>query len=190
LSGFGMFSPTGGVTIANGAMVSPGSAVIGQQIATLSFGTPLNLGVGGTMAFDLKNAPSAVAGTDYDTVVVTGALTVSSSAGSPFIIELRSINPSTGIPGLANFNPMQAYSWTLVSAGSISGFNSADFSFNTSAFQNPLNGGTFLVGEVGSTLTLNFTPVPEPGTWALMLGGLGAVALSICRRRSGVRRTS
>jgi hypothetical protein len=184
LTGFGTFSPTGGVTVANGALVSPGSAVIGQQIATLSFGTPLIMGVGGTMVFDLKNAPSAVAGTDYDTVDVTGALSVSSTPGSPFVIELRSINPTTGIPGLASFNPMQAYSWTLVSAGSISGFNAADFSFNTSAFQNPLNGGTFLVGETGNSLTLNFTPVPEPGTWLLMLGGLGAAALSISRRRS------
>jgi PEP-CTERM motif-containing protein len=191
LAGFGTFSPTGGVSIASGSQVSPGSAVTGQWIATLSFGTPLNLGAGGAYAFDLKNAPSAVAGTDYDTVNVSGALSVSATPGSPFSIDLRSVNPGTGNLGLANFNSTQSYSWTLVSAGSISGFNSADFSINTSAFQNSLNGGSLLVGENGNSLTLNFTPVPEPGTWSLMILGVGALSVAISRRsqRTQAHRT-
>jgi hypothetical protein len=41
-----------------------------------------------------------------------------------------------------------------------------------------------VVGEIGNTLTLDFTPVPEPGTWTLMLGGLGALAAAWRRRRS------
>lgn len=188
LAGYGTFAPTGGVTIANGAVVSPGSAVTAQQIATLTFGTPLTLGAGGVLSFGLKNAPAAVAGTDYDTLVVSGALTISATAGSPFSIALTSINPTTGNPGLANFNPAQAYTWTLVTAGSIAGFSPADFSFNTSAFQNSLNGGTFLVGESGNTLTLDFTPVPEPSTWALMLGGVGAAAWVFGRRLGLARR--
>jgi len=184
LIGFGTFAPTGGVAIANGAIVSPGSALTNQQIATLTFGTPLTLGSGGVFTFDLKNGPSAVAGTDYDTVVVTGALTISATPVAPFSVALTSINPTSGNPGLANFNPTQAYSWTLVSAGSISGFSAADFSFNTSGFQNSLDGGTFLVGQSGNTLTLDFVPVPEPATWALMIGGLAVVALTVCRRAS------
>ena len=184
LTGYGTFAPTGGVAIANGAMVSPGSAVTGQQIATLTFGTPLILGGGGVFAFDLMNAPTAVAGTDYDTLVVTGALAVTATPATPFSVALTSINPATGNPGLANFNAAQAYSWTLVSAGSISGFSPADFSFSTSMFQNSLNGGTFLVGESGNTLTLDFVPVPEPSAWALILGGVGVIALSLYRRQS------
>jgi hypothetical protein len=188
LAGYGTFSPTGGVAVANGAQLSPGSSVAGQRIATLSFGTPLNFGTGGIFVFDLKNAPSAVAGTDYDTVNVSGALSVSATPGSPFAIDLRSINPVSGNLGLANFNSLQAYSWTLVSAGSISGFNTANFSIDTSAFQNSLNGGSFLVGESGNLLTLNFTPVPEPSTWVLMLGGAGSIAASIRRRFRRVTR--
>jgi len=177
LSGFGTFSPAGGTTIGNGAEVSPGSAAAGQRIATLSFGTPLTFGPAGVYAFDLKNAPGAMAGTDYDTVSVSGVLSVTSTPGSPFSIAVESIDPASGNPGLANFNPAQPYSWTLVSAGSISGFNPADFSFNTSAFQNSLGGGSFSMGQLGNSLTLNFVPVPEPGTWALLLAGVAVVAI-------------
>ena len=102
---------------------------------------------------------------------------MTSTPGSPFSIAVESIDPASGNPGLANFNPAQPYSWTLVSAGSISGFNPADFSFNTSAFQNSLGGGSFSMGQLGNSLTLNFVPVPEPGTWALLLAGVAVVAI-------------
>ena len=184
LSGFGTFSPTGGVVVGNAAQLSPGSALPGQQIATLAFGTPLTLAPDGVYAFDLKNSSAPVAGTDNDTLSVSGLLSVTATPASPFSIALESINPGSGNLGPANFNMTQSYSWTLISAGSISGFNAADFTVNTSAFQNPLGGGSFVVGEIGNTLTLDFTPVPEPGTWTLMLGGLGALAAAWRRRRS------
>jgi hypothetical protein len=35
----------------------------------------------------------------------------------------------------------------------------------------------------GPNLMLNFTPVPEPSTWALMATGLGALVAAVRRRR-------
>jgi hypothetical protein len=63
---------------------------------------------------------------------------------------------------------------------------------NTSAFSNALNSGTFSLsvtefagGSAG--LFLNFTPVPEPSTWALLIAGLGAIGFVSLRRHRDVR---
>lgn len=48
-----------------------------------------------------------------------------------------------------------------------------------------INGGTVAAGGTSriDNFTVNLTPVPEPATWALMCGGIAAVA-RIARRRS------
>jgi autotransporter-associated beta strand protein len=168
-------------TFASGAIVEPGMGYGGQYMGTLSFST-VTFGTGGIFDFNVQNDPGA-AGTDYDTLSVSGALSISATHVSPFVISVISINPLSGSPGLATFDPSHPYSWTLVSAGSISGFDPLDFSVNTGGFQNPLAGGSFTIGETGSNLTLNFTPVPEPSTWILMLSGLAAAGTGFLRRK-------
>lgn len=184
VGGTGAFAPASGVAIANGSIVRPGHTLSDyaseQFVGTLSFSS-VTLGGGGIYDFDIQNA-GGVAGTNYSTLNVSGALTLSATQGSPFQITLTSINPSTGTPGPATFDPTLAYSWTLVSAGSITGFDPTAFTFNTSGFQNPLGTGNFFVSENGNALDLNFTPVPEPSTWVLML--TGAAALGARLRRS------
>jgi hypothetical protein len=49
-----------------------------------------------------------------------------------------------------------------------------------------LAGGTITAGDFAAISgSLKVTPVPEPGTWAIMAGGLVAVALTIRRRLPG-----
>ena len=185
LSGYGTFSPTGGTTIGNGVLVSPGPSASGNYVATMSFGTPLTFGQGGAATFDIENA-SGAAGTGYDTINVTGALTVSATSGTPFTINVESINPGTGLPGLATFNMAQSYTWTLASAGSVSGFNASDFTFNVGSFANGTGGGVFSVTASGTDIFVNFTPVPEPSTWALVAAGAAMTALALWRRPARV----
>jgi hypothetical protein len=71
----------------------------------------------------------------------------------------------------------------LESATSISEFNAGFLNINVSGFLNPVNRGTFSVGKSSNDLDLNFTPVPEPSTWAMLAGGLFALGGAALRRR-------
>jgi len=155
---------------------------------TLTFGanTTLILGNSGVMQFSIMNA-TGTAGVDYSTISAPGStVSISALATTPFTIQLVSVNPSSGQVGMANFNDTLSYSWTLLSAFSISGFAANEFTVDdTTDFQNATGGGTFSLSEVGgNTLKLTFTPVPEPSTWALMAAGLCALGAAVRRRRS------
>jgi len=164
--------------------VAPGIALAGERIATLSFTNSVTFGSGGTYSFNVSNAAGSP-GIDYDSVNLSGALTITALPSNPFVINLASVDPGTGDPGLATFVSSTPYTWTLVSAASITGFAANEFTVNTASFQDPLAGGVFSITQSGSSLELNFTPVPEPSTWTMMALGIGVsiIANSIRRDR-------
>ena len=186
LSGYGTFSFSGGVAIGSGVAVSPGSPTANSYVGNLSFNS-LTLGGGGIGTFDVENA-SGAAGVGYDTLSVSGTVGITATSGTPFAINLESINPGTGLPGAATFNMSQSYTWTLVSAASITGFSASDFTLNTTAFTNGFGGGSLSLTSNGTDIFLNFTPVPEPSTWALIAGGTALVAIASLRRRAAKAR--
>ncbi len=186
LSGSGTFSPVAPLTFSSGGAVMPGFAVNGQYVSTLSFGNNVVFGPLGVYDFNLATA-SGMKGVDYSTIDIGGTLTISATSGMPFVIAMNSIVPGGG-PGSAIFSPAQPYSWTILTATSgISGFNPTLFTVNTANFQNSLGGGSLIVGESGNTLTLDFTPVPEPSTWMLMLTGVVGAGLLHRGRRAALR---
>jgi autotransporter-associated beta strand protein len=188
LGGRGTFSPPGGVVFSGGSLVSPGgNGYVSPFVATLSFGTPVTFGAGGIYVFDIETAGGA-AGSGYDTLSISSSLTIGSTPVAPFTIALESVNSTTGLAGMANFNPLLPYSWTLLTASSgISNFNPSYFSISTASFQNSLGGGGFTLVDTGAALSLDFTPVPEPSTWMLMLSGIAAAGAACGRRRQSAR---
>jgi fibronectin-binding autotransporter adhesin len=196
LGGFGTFNPASAdcIAIQGGSVVVGGagslSAIGGTPsnvVGTLSFGTnaSLVLGGGGVMQFSIMNAGGSP-GTDFSQIEATGStVNVTASSVDPFTIQLVGVDSTGQIVGTANtFNPTLAYTWTLLSAGTITNFASNAFVIDSSTFfSNPTNGGIFSVSDVGNDLTLNFTPVPEPSTWALMASGLFAAFGAAVRRR-------
>jgi hypothetical protein len=188
IGGLGTFAPAGGVVIGASKVVVPGISIFtlnlgNTAIGTLNLGTGLTLAPGGTYIWELGDA-SGVAGAGWDEILVAGTLTITSTSGAPFSLAIL---PAPGSPlytGPFVFDNSQHYSWTIASAsGGIAGFDPGAIAIDSSEFASLSGSGEFFLTQTGNDLMLNFTPVPEPSTWALLGLGLGVMVVAGLRRR-------
>ena len=184
---------TGTVTVGSGGTFG-GTGIISGPLQLNSGGivspgaSPGNLTVGATtweggahFTFEINDG-NGTAGSQWDLLTISGALTINATAGNPFVLDLVSLTTGNASGLLTNFDPNTTASWQFVTAsGGITGFSAGAFQYNASQFQNSLSGGHFFVSQSGNNLLLNFTPVPEPSTWALL--GVGACLLLLSQRR-------
>ena len=177
----GLFGGTG--TFSGPLFVNSGGTVApGASPGTLAVGATTFAGAG-RFAFEI-NSVTGTAGTNWDLLSISGALTITATPGNPFIVDLTSLNLSNTAALVSNFNAANSYSWLFASAsGGVTGFASNAFQINKGNFLNALGGGSFFVSNTGNDLFVNFTPVPEPSTYALMALGLGVIVLLARRRR-------
>lgn len=171
----------GAVNVTNGGAFHPGNS---PGIATSSSAT---WGAGGAYQFSINSA-NGTPGTNWSLWNVTGNLdiTAGTTPNSQFTIDIDSLlaNDSAGL--LTDFNPDDSYSWLIASAGSVTGFNAADFAFDTAGFANALDGGTFSLADSSASINLIFTPqggAPTPEPSALLLFATGLVGLGALFRR-------
>jgi hypothetical protein len=191
---------TGALTLATGTV--GGSGNLGATALAVGSGVTLAPGDGvGTLATGAQtwasggnylweiNALASHGGTQggttgWDFDMVTGALTVTATPGGKFTVTLDALGNLVGWDGTAN------QTWTLATAtGGISGFGANDFNVDASTFAglNALDGGAFSLAVSGNDLNLNFTAaVPEPSTYAAILGALALAGAAWARRRRGV----
>jgi len=176
---------------AAGQVTVAGTLSPGNSPGTFSSGSQAWLN-GGDLNWQVFNATESAFGTGYDTIAVTGGLDLTGLSPGGFSINLWSLSAvGPDVNGNAtNFVNANNYSWQLVSTTTgITGFSAGDFTINTIA-NNGANGfsnslaGNFSVSVSGNNLMLNYTAVPEPATWGLLVGA--GVVLSFLRRR--VRR--
>jgi autotransporter-associated beta strand protein len=119
-----------------------------------------NWNAGGLYVWKINQATSGQ-GTDpgWDFVNVSGVLTVSATAASPYIIQLNSFKLDHTAGLVADFNPSQSYSWTIATAaGGITGFDAGKFTIDTSGFSNFTGGGVFRLEQSGNSINLLFGP--------------------------------
>ncbi len=171
LSGNGTF--TSPLTLGTGVTLSPGNSP-----GTLSFASGLTLtGTGGATTIEISGATDNP-GVSADLVAVTGTLDLTGL--SNYTLNVISLLPDNVTPGAVSGLGSSA-SWTIFTSTTLTGFDTADFTIASSGFVTP---GTFSLSSSGNNLVLNFTAVPEPSTYALMLAGLGLSGLAAWRKSS------
>jgi len=167
--------------ITNNVILSP-SASPGGGPGDLTFSNPM-IFTGGAIHFQLYDATGS-AGTGFGLITANGGINMSGATANSITFNIVSVDGSGNAANAINFNPATSYSWMFAASSSpITGFNAGDFHLVTSGFTNATGGGSFSVSESGNDLMLNFTPVPEPSTWALIGAGLAAVVPFLWRRR-------
>lgn len=137
---------------------------------------------GGDYIWQIANA-TGTAGLDWDRLVLNGRLTIDATSTAPFTLRVVGLDAAGSGGVVKNFSNTQSYSWSLLQATSIRDFSGSKFIIDSTAFAafNPLGGGSFSVTASGSSLDLVFSPVPEPRTYALLLGA-GVLGFSALRR--------
>lgn len=176
LAGDGTFNAavnTGGFPV----VISPGNF-----IGNLTFANGLTLASGSAISFQVDDATSS---SGHDLITVSAGVLNLTAADNTLTFNIVFLDGETGHDGTpTHFNSSTNYSWKFASATAnpITGFNAAQFHLVTEGASAGLP-GTFSFSSDTNNLYINFTPVPEPSTYALLLAGLGAIALQLKRRR-------
>jgi ubiquitin len=124
-------------------------------------------------------------------VSISGSFSISTANPNPKTISVISGNLIGESSFLNNFDPTQNFVLPIITAaGGISNYDPSIFSVDSSGFSNDLQGGTFsIVSADANTIALEFTPAPEPSTYALF--GIGAIGvLMFQRKRANEKRIS
>jgi len=187
------FGANGGTLSGNGIIgthiIAGGNIILspGNSPGTLTFTSGLTLDSGGRYDWQIQSV-AGTSGTSWDLLNVTGTLDIAATSGSPFAINVISLDGSGNSGLLSGFNSGTTYSWVIATAsGGITNFNQDEFSIDISSFQNSIDGGALFLTSDGTNLIMNFTPVPEPSTYALMAAGLAVVLLGRRRRKQSSR---
>ena len=144
------------LTLNSGGIISVGT---NTTIAKYNAST-ITIGAGSGYIFTIgSNASGTTAGTDFDQLTATGALTFNNTAASPFTVYVN------GTP--SNWSNVGNYTWNIMSGASISGFSSGNFVANTNSFgiAGVNRTGTWSFGTSGSNLTLSYTLATPDYFW-------------------------
>ncbi len=180
-------------TIQSGGILSPGIAAC-APIGNLVF-DHLTLQSGAIYEWNLQD-PNGCAGTGWDLVSIsnyTATLHIDSTTtlGSQLTLKLISLNGS-GVAGAASgLVEYHTYTWKIFDGGGTA-IAYANGSFDPTLFKIDSTGfltgigtgeGIFTLTTDAYSIYLNFTPVPEPSTYALLALGLGTTGLAAWRKR-------
>lgn len=185
IRGNGRLSFTSPLAIGSGVSISPG-----MSVGRIDFDGPLELAELGSLSVEIGDGNNNEVISD---VVFANTINITATNSQPFPINLMGENGN--LP--TNFDPLQAYSWSVLLAGAaITNFDAMAFSLNVSSSLQSTGGEGLWALQLGSSgndfgevfltdnvVMLSFTPVPEPSAFALVAVGLVLVTFQTGRRR-------
>lgn len=183
----------GNGTISGGLTLNSGGAVAaGNSVGQLNTGSETWNG-GASYIWEINDV-DAGDGIGWDVLNINGSLIVNATSGNQFGIDVRSLTLADAPGAVNDWDPTQDYVWTI--AKTVSGISFALGEDESTVFQlllggftahNNLQGGTFSLQVSGNDLDLVFqaAPIPEPGTWTMILLGLGGLAWRLRSNRRG-----
>ncbi|WP_221033067.1 autotransporter-associated beta strand repeat-containing protein [Actomonas aquatica] len=193
-----VFGPNGGTLGGNGRLTFDNTLQVGDNakiapgfsIGHLQLDGAVEFASGGGLEIELGDASNGDVIADF---LVADSLAFTSTAIDPFNIFLT--NEDGIVP--VNFDPNESYTWLVLgSLTSISTFDLDIINFSIDTDLQALAGDGFfslsLANDIGilsdgpladNLLLVNFTPVPEPSTYALFGLGLAIVGWHAWRRR-------
>jgi autotransporter-associated beta strand protein len=143
----------GSVTVNSGGFIGAGNAA--ATPGTLTLGS-LTLNGGGTYTWDFGNT-SGTAGTNWDLLSVTNALTINATSGSKFTVAI------TGTP--TGWAPSSTQTWNIINYGSLA--NAWDASvFNLSSSLSGTGTWAFTNNSTSKFIGLTYTVISSTSTWS------------------------
>ena len=201
LAGIGTITTpsTGGLTGSSGSILAPGLSTNGLSLSATTAGTSaMNLKLGSTLQLSIANShsgtPGAPALTDYSKLTL-GTGVSANLAGAISTTVNGTINPGdlftiilmTGAPATGTFSNTTTFvsgdTYSFISGGEMWLINyHYDESLGETAFGQSASAFEAITG--GDDVALLAEAIPEPGTWATLVGGMGIlIAFQRMRRR-------
>lgn len=153
----------------------------GEDIGTMTFAVDQSW-ASFTYEFDLANFTGLVGGSDFDRILIQGSLDLTGGSGD-YVLDLRSLTALFETGPVENFTEGGG-SWTILSAESgINGFVAGNWTILTDRFdagETPI--GHWWLSQSGGDLLLNYGAIPEPSTYIMMMGSVGALWMAYRRR--------
>jgi len=165
----------GSLNLTAGGIIAPDNSP-----GTANFTGNVTFGAGSRYEFELNSVVANSSTQDF--LDIDGFLSFLATPSNKLTLALSTLNGANSPALLTDFVASEPYTFTLATAlGGISGFNAEAVTVDGTNFMNDTMGGEFTVSAQGSSLILQFIPVPEPSCFVMLF--ISAALLGMRRKR-------